>query len=104
MIDHILSVLIFFPAIAAVFGFMIHKDSIRAYGVSVSAIEFALSLWLWFSFDNSVSGMQFMENVPLLPAFGVQYLQILEFVVEILLNQILPLLHHQYNYLPHHRS
>ena len=74
MIDHILSVLIFFPAIAAVFGFMIHKDSIRAYGVSVAAIEFALSLWLWFSFDNSVSGMQFMELIPVVPSFGINYI------------------------------
>jgi NADH-quinone oxidoreductase subunit M len=74
MIDHILSILIFFPAIAGIFGFMIQKDSIRAYGISVATIEFALSLWLWFSFDNSVSGMQFMENIPLIPAFGINYI------------------------------
>ncbi|MEA1984000.1 MAG: NADH-quinone oxidoreductase subunit M [Campylobacterota bacterium] len=74
MLDHILSVLIFFPALAGVFGFAIQKDSIRAYGVAVAAIEFALSLWLWFAFDNSVSGMQFMENIPLVPAFGINYI------------------------------
>ena len=74
MLDHILSILIFFPALAAVLGFMIHKDSIRAYGVSVAAIEFALSLWLWFSFDGNVSGMQFMEQIPLVPSFGINYI------------------------------
>ena len=74
MIDHILSILIFFPALAAVLGFMIHKDSIRAYGVIVSLIEFGLALWLWFSFDSSASGMQFMENIPLVPAFGINYI------------------------------
>ncbi len=74
MLDHILSILIFFPALAGVFGFMINKDSIRAYGITVAAIEFALSLWLWFAFDNSVSGMQFMENLPLVPAFGINYI------------------------------
>jgi len=74
MIDHILSVLIFFPAVAAVFGFMIHKDSMRAYGIAVSAIEFALALWLWFAFDNSVSGMQFLELMPLIPSFGINYI------------------------------
>ncbi|MFA6192910.1 MAG: NADH-quinone oxidoreductase subunit M [Sulfurimonas sp.] len=74
MVNHILSILIFFPALAAILGFIIHKDSIRAYGVAVATIEFALSLWLWSSFDSSASGMQFMENLPLVPAFGINYI------------------------------
>ncbi len=74
MLDHILSILIFFPALAGVLGFVVHKDSMRAYGIAVSIIEFALSLWLWFAFDNGVSGMQFMEQLPLIPAFGVNYI------------------------------
>jgi NADH-quinone oxidoreductase subunit M len=74
MLDHILSVLIFFPALAAVFGFMIQKDAMRSYGVAVSAIEFALSLWLWYAFDSNVSGMQFMEQIPLIPSFGINYI------------------------------
>jgi NADH-quinone oxidoreductase subunit M len=73
MIDHILSILIFFPVFAGVLGFMIDKNSIRAYGISVAGIEFALSLFLWFSFDGNVSGMQFMEQVPLIPSFGINY-------------------------------
>ena len=74
MLDHILSLLIFFPVLAAVFGFMIQSKSIRAYGITVAAIEFALSLWLWFAFDGNVSGMQFMENIPLVPSFGINYI------------------------------
>ncbi len=74
MFDHILSILIFFPALAALFGVVVDKDSIRAYGVSVAVVEFALSLMLWFGFDASVSGMQFMEQVSLIPAFGVNYI------------------------------
>ena len=74
MMDHILSVLIFFPAIAAVFGFMIQKESMRAYGVAVSFVEFALALWLWFAFDSNVSGMQFMETMALIPSFGINYI------------------------------
>lgn len=73
MHDHILSILIFFPLVAALFGFLIHKDSIRAYGTAVSVVEFVLSLWLWFSFESNVSGMQFMENIPLVPSFGINY-------------------------------
>jgi len=74
MLDNILSILIFFPLFAGILGFMINKESIRAYGVAVATIEFALSLWLWFSFDSNVSGMQFMEQVPLIEAFGINYL------------------------------
>ncbi len=74
MLDHILSILIFFPALAAALGFIVHKDSMRAYGIIVSAVEFVLSLWLWYSFDSSVSGMQFMEQANLIPAFGISYL------------------------------
>ncbi len=74
MFDHILSILIFFPALAALFGVVVDKDSIRAYGLSVAVVEFALSLMLWFGFDASVSGMQFMEQVSLIPAFGVNYI------------------------------
>ncbi|PHS58531.1 MAG: NADH-quinone oxidoreductase subunit M [Sulfurimonas sp.] len=74
MLDHILSILIFFPALAAVLGFVVHKDSMRAYGVAVASIEFALSLWLWYAFDNNVSGMQFMEHMTLIPAFGINYI------------------------------
>ena len=74
MLDNILSILIFFPALAAVLGFVVDKNSIRAYGVAVASIEFALSLLLWFFFDNSVSGMQFMEHIALVPVFGINYI------------------------------
>lgn len=74
MLDHILSILIFFPAVAGLFGFVIQKDSVKAYGITVAFIEFVLSLWLWFAFDSNVSGMQFMEHIALVPAFGINYI------------------------------
>jgi len=37
--DNILSVLVFFPAIAGLLGFVVNKDSARAYGITVAAIE-----------------------------------------------------------------
>lgn len=74
MLDHILSILIFFPALAGVLGFVVNKNSIRSYGVAVATIEFALAMWLWFAFDSTLSGMQFMEQIALVPAFGVNYI------------------------------
>ncbi len=74
MYDTILSILIFFPALAALLGFVVEKDSIRSYGITVATVEFVLSLVLWYGYDPSVVGMQFMESVPLIPAFGISYL------------------------------
>ncbi len=71
--DHILSVLVFFPAVAAMLGFVVSKESIRAYGLAVATVEFLLSLWLWFSFDGHYPGFQFVEVLPLIPSFGISY-------------------------------
>jgi len=71
--DNILSVLVFFPAVAGLLGFVVNKESARAYGITVAVIEFFLSLWLWFSFDMSNSGMQFVEMIPLIPDMGISY-------------------------------
>ncbi|HFD14085.1 MAG TPA: NADH-quinone oxidoreductase subunit M [Epsilonproteobacteria bacterium] len=71
--DNILSILVFFPAIAGLLGFVVDKESARAYGITVAAIEFFLSLWLWFSSDMGNAGMQFVELIPLIPDMGISY-------------------------------
>ena len=74
MLDHILTILIFFPAVAALLGFVIKPEGIRAYGIAVSAVEFVLSLMLWLLYDPNIAGMQFMETIPLVPSFGINYI------------------------------
>lgn len=71
--ENILSILVFFPAVAGLLGFIVDKESARAYGITVAAIEFLLSVWLWFSFDTSNAGMQFVEMIPLIPDMGISY-------------------------------
>ncbi|XPV68843.1 MAG: NADH-quinone oxidoreductase subunit M [Halarcobacter sp.] len=71
--EHILSILIFFPAFAALIGFLVKNDSIRMYGIVVTAIEFALSIFLWFSFDTNIAGMQFSQISPIISAYGINY-------------------------------
>mgnify|MGYP006371429957 CR=1 FL=1 len=72
--ENILSMLIFFPAVAATVGFLIDKDSMRQYGVVVTVVEFVLSLLLWYYFDTNVAGIQFVQSMPLIIAFGIYYL------------------------------
>ncbi len=71
--EHILSILIFFPAFAAIIGFMVDKNAIRAYGITVTAIEFLLSCLLWVSFDTDYAGMQFSEFIPIISQYGIAY-------------------------------
>ncbi|HIM94174.1 MAG TPA: NADH-quinone oxidoreductase subunit M [Campylobacterales bacterium] len=71
--SNILSVLIFFPALAGVLGFVVEKKSARAYGIAVASVEFLLALWLWIAFDSSNAGMQFTEFVPIVSQFGISY-------------------------------
>lgn len=71
--EHLLTLLVFFPAVAGVLGFGIAKDTIRTYGLVVTFIELLLSLWLWFIFDGNSSAMQFVEIVPLVESFGISY-------------------------------
>ncbi len=71
--DSILSILIFFPALAGLLGFVVDKHSAKVYGVAVAAIELLLSLWLWAKFDLSNGGMQFVEKIDIIPQFGISY-------------------------------
>jgi len=70
---HILSILIFFPALAGVLGFVVDKRSAKAYGIAVASVELILTLWLWLSFDNTNAGMQFTEFTPIISQFGISY-------------------------------
>ena len=72
--ENILSMLIFFPAVAATVGFMIHKDSMRQFGVVVTIVEFVLALLLWYHFDANNDQMQFLQTLPLISTYGINYI------------------------------
>ncbi|VAY88285.1 NADH-ubiquinone oxidoreductase chain M [hydrothermal vent metagenome] len=71
--EHILTIIIFFPAFAAVVGFMVDKNAIRTYGIIVTAIEFILSCFVWYGFDNRIANMQFSEYMPMISDYGIAY-------------------------------
>ena len=71
--DSLLTLLVFFPAVAAVFGFLVDSKSIKAYGITIVVIEFFISLVLWMSFDSQNPGFQFIEHVPIIQDFGINY-------------------------------
>jgi len=71
--DSLLTLLIFFPALAGMLGFMIEKENMRAYAIAVTSIEFLLSLLLWAGFDGAANGYQFVEHASIISQFGVNY-------------------------------
>ena len=73
MQDYILSIVIFFPAVAAILGFIIDKNSMRSYGVAVGVIEFILSLDLWWIYNPNIAGFQLIEKIPVVASFGINY-------------------------------
>lgn len=71
--DYLLTLLIFFPLVGAILATGI-KENLKTYAVVISLIELGLALLLWYSFDKSADGFQFVTSFPLIVNFGVSYL------------------------------
>ncbi|WP_198305884.1 NADH-quinone oxidoreductase subunit M [Arcobacter vandammei] len=72
--EHILTMLIFFPALAAILGFLVDKNSMRAFAIVVTFVEFILSVILYYNFDITSPDIQFMINIPIISSYGINYL------------------------------
>ena len=70
--EYFLSLVIFFPAVAAVLGFLIDEASIKTYAVTMSFIEFVLSLVLWILYEP-VDGIAFSVLHPFISEYGINY-------------------------------
>ena len=71
--EHILSLIVFFPLIAGLFGLVVNKENIKTFGIAVALVEFIFSIVLWIGFDSTNSGYQFVQYAALIPQFGVSY-------------------------------
>lgn len=72
----ILSVIVFTPIISALIILLIpeeRKTEVRMTALAASLIAFALSIWLYFSYDVAAGGYQFTEQYNWLPALGISY-------------------------------
>jgi NADH-quinone oxidoreductase subunit M len=76
MSEHILSWITFFPLVGMVAVLLVpreHKQLIRWTAVITAFVPLALSVQLFFNFDRSVVGMQFVEQVPWIKAYNIEY-------------------------------
>ncbi len=71
--EHILSLLLLFPALGALLAVFVSKQNIKAFGIAVTAIEFLLTIPVLMAFDAANPGFQFTEKLPLIPDYGIFY-------------------------------
>ena len=70
--EHLLSIIIFFPLLASVIGFVLDSRVAKAFGIAVAFVELVLVCWLWFLFDVN-AGFQFSQKFALISSFGIDY-------------------------------
>jgi NADH-quinone oxidoreductase subunit M len=74
--DHLLTLILFSPVLAAVIIFLIPRDQVRVVkwtAFILSFIPFVLTLILWLNFDRQESGFQFQEQAIWYQAIGSSY-------------------------------
>jgi NADH-quinone oxidoreductase subunit M len=72
----ILSLLIFFPILGAIFLLFVNKENgkaIRWVALIFAFVEFVFSLPLFFSFDSKTGAMQFVEDWWWIQSYGISY-------------------------------
>ena len=73
----ILSVTIWLPIVGGLWvifaGSRVHDAAVRNDALLFAVVTFLLSLLLWYRFDNSTAEMQYVERLPWIEAFGIEY-------------------------------
>ena len=73
----LLTLITFLPAAGAVIIMLFMKKeqtkAIKGFATAVAVLDFLISLPLWFNFDQSEAGFQFVEKVSWIPTIGVSY-------------------------------
>ena len=75
----ILSLVTFLPLVGAAFIVTIRGEpevvarNARNVALLTAATTFVLSLGLWFNFDTTQPGFQFVERADWMPTFGISY-------------------------------
>lgn len=75
MIDNILTTLIFFPLLAAIFIMVFFRNGKASMWAAfiASLVELIMTMPLMFNFNKGTAAMQFIEKADWIPAFGIQY-------------------------------
>jgi NADH-quinone oxidoreductase subunit M len=74
LMDHLISWMVAVPFLGIVILAFVRDDElIRRMAFGITMLEFLLSLVLWSNFDSTQHDMQFVERVPWMTTFNIQY-------------------------------
>ncbi len=76
MMGHVLSWMTFFPLIGAAVILALPRERlnlVRWTAAATSAVPLLLGVWLFANFDRGATGLQFVERVPWIKAFNIDY-------------------------------
>lgn len=71
--DYLLSIIIFFPALAALLLLILRSENTRIFAIIVAATELFFTLLLWNEFHLDYGGIQFFSHFPLIASYGINY-------------------------------
>ncbi|HTP80480.1 MAG TPA: NADH-quinone oxidoreductase subunit M [Bacteroidota bacterium] len=74
--QHILTVVVFLPlagALAVAFAPVTSDETIKRLGLAAVTVPFLLSLYLFFAFDSTKAGYQFVQHVPWIATLNISY-------------------------------
>jgi NADH-quinone oxidoreductase subunit M len=69
-----LTVITFTPVVAAILILLMpadRKTEVRVTALAAGVFATILSLWVYFAYDQSLAGYQFVEKYPWVPQFGI---------------------------------
>ena len=72
----ILSVIVLTPILAGMLILLFpkdHKNEVRVTALAAASLALLLSIWVYFSYDQSLGGLQLVERYRWLPSFGISY-------------------------------
>ncbi len=75
--DNILTLMTFIPIFGAALILCLPRDRdnlVRWVAVGVTAVPLVLACWLFFNFDRSTAGFQFLQRGQWIPSFNIQYI------------------------------
>ncbi len=73
----VLSVIVFTPIVAGLLILLMpaeRKTEVRVIALAAATFSLLLSIWVYFSYNSSIGGYQFVESYNWLPAMGISYI------------------------------
>ncbi len=69
----ILSLIVLFPALAGLLGFLIPNQNAKTYALVATFVEFIISLFLWYGYASADGEFFATEFIPVIPSYGISY-------------------------------